>query len=86
MSCVLAYKSLQSCLTLCNSMKHNPPGSSVNGIPRQEYWSCLPCPPSEDLPNPEMEPMSLASPALAGGLFPLKPPRKPSKYFWVYLL
>ena len=82
MSCVLAYKSLQSCLTLCNFMKHNPPGSSVNGIPRQEYWSGLPCPPLGDLPNPGMEPVSLASPALAGGLFPLKPPRKSNKYFW----
>ena len=86
MSCVPACKSLQSCLTLCDSMKYNPPGSSVNGIPRQEYWSGLPCPPSGDVPNPGMEPVSLVSPALAGGLFPLKPPRKLNKYFRVYLL
>ena len=32
-------------------------------------WSGLPCPPPEDLPNPGMEPMSLTSPALAGGFF-----------------
>ena len=25
---------------------------------RQGYWSGLPCPPPEDLPNPEIEPMS----------------------------
>ena len=36
---------------------------------RQEYWSGLPCPPPEDLLNPGIEPASLMSPALAGGLF-----------------
>ena len=39
------------------------------GFSRQEYWSWLPCPPPEDLPNPEIESMSLMSPALAGGFF-----------------
>ena len=39
------------------------------GFPRQEYWSGLLCPPLGDLPDPEMEPMSLTSPALAGGFF-----------------
>ena len=28
------------------------------GFSRQEYWSGLPCPPSEDLPNPGIEPRS----------------------------
>ena len=37
------------------------------GFPRQEYWSGLPFPPPEGLPNPRIEPGSLASPALAGG-------------------
>ena len=36
---------------------------------RQEYWSGLPFPTSEDLPDPGIKPMSLASPALAGGFF-----------------
>ena len=36
---------------------------------RQEYKSGLPCPPPGDLPNPGIEPTSLKSPALAGGLF-----------------
>ena len=36
------------------------------GLSRQEYWSRLPCPPPEDLPNPGTEP---SSPAFAGGLF-----------------
>ena len=34
------------------------PGSSVHGIPRQEYWSGLLCPPPEDLPDPGIKPMS----------------------------
>ena len=36
---------------------------------RQEYWSRLPCPPPGDLPNPEIKPPSLKSPALAGRVF-----------------
>ena len=36
---------------------------------RQEYWNGLPFPSPGDLPNPEIEPMSLMSPALAGGFF-----------------
>ena len=39
------------------------------GFFRQEYWSGLPCPPSRHIPNPGIEPMSLTSPALAGGFF-----------------
>ena len=30
------------------------------GFSRQEYWSGLPCPPPGDLPNPGIEPGSLA--------------------------
>ena len=29
----------QLCLTLCNPIDYSPPGSSLHGIPRQEYWS-----------------------------------------------
>ena len=39
------------------------------GFSRQDYWSGLPCPPPGDLPNPVVEPTSLISLALAGGLF-----------------
>ena len=31
------------------------------GFSRQKYWSRLPCPPPEDLPDPEVEPTSLTS-------------------------
>ena len=39
------------------------------GFPRQEYWSGLPCPPPGDLPDPEIEPMFLVAPPLAGKFF-----------------
>ena len=49
-------------------MNCRPPGSSVE-FPRQEYWSGLPVPPPEDIPDPRIEPTSPVSPALAGGFF-----------------
>ena len=39
------------------------------GFSRQEYWSGLPCPPPGDLPDPDIEFVSLISPALAGRFF-----------------
>ena len=36
---------------------------------RHEYWSGWSCPPPEDLPDTRIEPASLRSPALAGGVF-----------------
>ena len=39
------------------------------GFSRQEHWSGWPCPPPGDLPDPGIEPVSLKSPALAGGFF-----------------
>ena len=62
-------KSLQLCLTLCDPMDCSPPGSSVHGIFRQEYWNGLPFPSPGDLPDSGTEPMSLLSPALAGRFF-----------------
>ena len=44
------------------------------GFLRQEYWSGLPFPLPGDLPNPRMEPVSLA---LAGGFFTTDPPGNP---------
>ena len=62
-------KLLQSCPTLCDPMDCLPSGSSVHEPSRQEYWNGLPCPPPADLPDPGIEPVSLMSPALAGGFF-----------------
>ena len=49
----------QLCPVLCDSMEFS----------RQEYWSGLPFPSPGDCPDPGMEPVSLASSALAGGFF-----------------
>ena len=58
-----------SCPTLCDSLDCNPPGSSVHGFFRQEYWSGLPFPSPGDLPNPGIEPASPVSPALEADSF-----------------
>ena len=39
-------------------MDCSPPGSSVVGFSRQEYWSGLPFPSLGDLPDPGIKPMS----------------------------
>ena len=39
------------------------------GFSRKGYQSGLPCSPSGDLPDPGIKPISLTSPALAGGFF-----------------
>ena len=44
------------------------------GFPRQKYWSGLPFPSPEDLPDTGVK---LVSPALAGGFFTTEPPGKP---------
>ena len=41
------------------------------GFSRQEYWSRLPFPPPGDFPDLGIKPISLVSPALAGGLLSL---------------
>ena len=65
-SCVRA-KSLQFCVTLCSPMDCSPQGSSVHrGSPGENTGvGCH----ALDLPNPGIEPISLMSPALAGGFF-----------------
>ena len=59
----------QPCLTLCNTMDCTLPGSSVHGITPAKYWSGLPSPPPEDLPDPGIKPASPGSPAWAGRFF-----------------
>ena len=62
-------KSVHLCLTLCDPMNCNQALLSV-GFSRQEYWSGLPCPPPEDLPDSGIKLMqSVLSPTLAGGFF-----------------
>ena len=47
------------------------------GFSRQESWSGLTFPSPGDLPDPELKPSSLVSPALSGGFFTTAPPGKP---------
>ena len=63
---------VQLCLTL-QIHDCTPPGSSTYGILLQEYWSRLPFPPSEDLPDPGIEPASPMSPALQADSLPTEP-------------
>ena len=60
-------KSLQSCLTLYDSMDHQ--ASLSMGFSRQEYWGGSLCPPPGDLSDLGIEPVSLKSPALTGRPF-----------------
>ena len=66
---------LSHCVQLCAT-----PWTIVRQAPlamefsRQEYWSGLPFPPPGDLPDPGVELMSLASPALAGRFFTTESP------------
>ena len=53
------------------------------GFCRQAYWSGLLFPSPGDIPDPGMEPMSLA---LAGRFFTSKPPRKPILWLPFYIV
>ena len=71
----------QLCLTLGDSM--DPPGSSIMGFPRQEYWSVLPCLSPGDLPNLGIE---RGSPTLQADSLPSEPPGKPNVKLYKPLL
>ena len=49
-----------SCLTLCDPMDVARQAPLSKGFPRQKYWSGLPFPPLEDLPDPGIKPESPA--------------------------
>ena len=65
----LRAKSVQLCPILCDSLDCSPPGFSVHEILQERILEWVATPSSRDLPNPGIEPMSLMSPALAGGFF-----------------
>ena len=58
-------------------MDFNPPGSSVHGLSQARVleWVAISVP--GDLPDPGIELMSPASPAMAGRFFTTAPPGKP---------
>ena len=76
----------QSCLTLCDPWTVALQAPLSMRFSRQEYWSGLPCSPPGDLADPEIEPTSLMSPALAGRIFTTEPPGKLPAFsiLWLY--
>ena len=63
----------QSCPTLCDLMDCSLPAPSSMEFSRQEYWSGLPLPSPEGLPDPGMEP---GSPTLQADALPSEVPGK----------
>ena len=59
--CACVCLAAQSCLTLCNLMDYSMPALLSLGFSRQEYWSGLPFPAPGNLPDPGIEPASLAN-------------------------
>ena len=70
--CVLSYIRL---FATPRTVAHQAPLSMA--FSGQKYWSGLPFPSPRDFADPEIKPMSLASPTLAGGFFTAVPPGKP---------
>ena len=56
-------------------MDRSPQALPSMGFSRQEYWSQLPFPFLEELPNPGIKP---GSPALQADSLPSEPPGKPN--------
>ena len=77
----LRAKLLQSSPTVCNPNDCRPPGSSVHSILQARILEWVAISSSRDLPNSEMQPKSLTSPALAGGFFTTEQPGKPLRIF-----
>ena len=79
LNCALLCSVAQSCLTLATpcTVAHWAP--LTMGFFRQEYWSELPFPPTEDFLNPGIEPVFPVSPALKADSLPTKPVGKPEK-------
>ena len=73
------WNGMHACSALSNSLwPHGLYQAPLSmGFSRQECWSGLLFPYLGDLLNPEIEPVSLVSPALAGGFFTTEPPGKP---------
>ena len=66
----------QSCLTLCDPMDRSLPGSSVHGILQATVLEWVAISFSGDLPNPGIEPGSLA---LEADTWTSEPPGKPGR-------
>ena len=69
----------QLCLTLCDPHGWQPTRLLCHGILQARIWSGLPFPPPGDLPDPEIEPGSLLSPALVRGILTASATWEPHK-------
>ena len=59
-----------SCVWLCATLWTTACQALLSkGFSRQDYWSGLPCPPPGNRSDPGIKPVSLMTPALAGGFF-----------------
>ena len=67
----VGFQSLSRVWLFAIPLEGSPPGSSVHGFSRQEYWSGLPFPPPGKLPNQGIKPMPPVSPALQVYSLPL---------------
>ena len=66
-------KVTESCPILCNDMDCSPPGSSVHGVLQARILEGVAVSSPGDLPDPGIEPGSLA---LQADSLPSEPPRK----------
>ena len=78
---MLTYSVAQSCLLFVTPRTAAWRAPLSMKFFRQEYWSGLPISTLGDLPNPGIEAVSLAAPALTGGLFTTAPPEKPECFY-----
>ena len=74
--CVCTCSVTQSHPTLSDPIDCSLPGFSDHGVFQAKYWSGLPFPPPGYLPDPEIEAIPLASPALADRFFTTERPGK----------
>ena len=69
-----------NCVLLCDSIDCSLQALLSMKFSKQEYWSGLPFPTPNYLPNPGVKPASPVSPALAGRFFTTEPPWKPQRW------
>ena len=67
-------------------MDCSPPDSSVHGILQAGMLEAITIPFSGDLPDPEIEPLSPVSFALAGGFFTTEPTREARRHYYYQTL
>ena len=78
-------QSLQSHPTLCDPWTVAHQDHLSMEFSRWKYWSGLPCPPSGDLPDPGIKPVSPLSPALGGGFFTTSATWEAPVFLQIYL-